>query len=306
MFFSLICTSTSSGFVVVVVKDWRMHANISFHFSREARVTFVVPTSFDGLQTKKITILPFSLFRMETNTTTTTTRRHTATAMGTAREGGDDDADVFIVDVSSWVPIRRENDDDDTEYQRDVNRTASCPHSNQETTTTTTTTSRTDRRARAMEEHRSGGFAHPLGGRRGSSARTEEEASKPRRWRRGKRAAQPPQSASSESGVFNWTTTTTRNDDGGIKMITSSNRSFSFGDENDNHHPMGAVFAAARTVGCTKHLPSDRTVGARMFIHAARRRIDALRAARGATVPSSALDVPRLGGSRCTKYDAYR
>ena len=84
----------------------------------------------------------------------------------------------------------------------------------------------------------------------------------------------------------------------------SSNRSFSFGDENDN--PMGAVFAAARTVGCTKHVPSDRTVGARMFIHAAHRRIDALRAARGATVPSSALDVPRLGGSRCTKYDAYR
>ena len=228
--------------------------------------------------------------------------------MGTTREG--DDADVFIVDVASWVPIRRENDDDDDDvdkedaHHRDVNRTASCPHSNQETTT-----SRTDRRARAMAEHQSGGFAHPLGGyfaaRRGSSARTEEEASKPRRWRRGKRAAQPPQAASSESGVFNWTTTTTRNDDdtGGIKMM-SSNRSFSFGDENDN--PMGAVFAAARTVGCTKHVPSDRTVGARMFIHAARRRIDALRAARGATVPSCAFDVPRLGGSRCTKYDAYR
>ena len=31
--------------------------------------------------------------------------------MGTTREG--DDADVFIVDVSSWVPIRREDDDDD-------------------------------------------------------------------------------------------------------------------------------------------------------------------------------------------------
>lgn len=246
---------------------------------------------------------------METNTT----RRHTATAMRTAREEGDDDADVFIVDVSSWVPIRRENDDADKEdaYHREdvVNRTASCPHSNRETKDATT--SRRDRRARAMAEHRSGGFAHPLGGyftaRRGSSARTEEEASKPRRWRRGKRAAQPPQSASAfESGAFNWTTTTTttRNDDGGSKMI--STRSFSFGDENDN--PMAAAFAAAPTVGCTKHVPADPTVGARMLVHAAQRRIDALRAARGATVPSSSysFDVPRLGGSRCTKYDAYR
>ena len=245
---------------------------------------------------------------METNTT----RRHTATAMRATTEEGDDDADVFIVDVSTWVPIRRENDDDDADeedaHHRDVvvNRTASCPHSNRETTTTTTT-SRRDRRARAMAEHRSGGFAHPLGGyftaRRGSSARTEEEASKPRRWRRGKRAARPPQSASSsssESGVFNWT----RNDDDGIKM---SSRSFSFGGyENDD--PMGAVFAAARTVGCTKHVPADPTVGARMLVHAAQRRIDALRAARGATVPSSSysFDVPRVGGSRCTKYDAYR
>lgn len=241
---------------------------------------------------------------METNTstTTTTTRRHTATAMRTAREEGDD-ADVFIVDVSSWVPIRRENDDDEDV----VNRTASCPHSNRETPTT----SRRDGRARAMAEHRSGGFAHPLGGyftaRRGSSARTEEEASKPRRWRRGKRAAQPPQSsASSESGgAFNWTTTR----DDGIKMSSSSSsRSFSFGGyENDD--PMGAAFAAARTVGCTKHAPADPTVGARMLVQAAQRRIDALRAARGATtVPSSSysFDVPRLGGSRCTKYDAYR
>ena len=219
------------------------------------------------------------------------------TAPDEDEEDGDDD--VFIVDVSSWVPVRRSRDDG-----RDANRTASCPHLNEPTTTTeATTTSRTDRRARAIGEHESNAFSHPLGGyftaRRDSWARTEEEASKPRVRRRGKRFARAPPSelesscssaSASGNALFNWTTTTNTTTTRDAGEISDS---FSFGDENDDPSS-GASFRA-----------QSRAFAARMFIHAARRRVDALRAARGA-VASPALDVPRVGGPGCTKHDAFR